>query len=729
MKNVTFIIGFVQFVMFIPYKRELSLYKYFPPNFNLFPNDHNMKTSRKILISIFVSVLVVTCSSSPSSSPLTIEKLLDEMCSVEQLAEWPQLPYQQLQTSSYDRRSQRAGEQDWFANRDGRGFIRTDTIEGRIEKVLFDEQHPGVITRIWNTTTISHGTLRFYFDGHTSPDWIIPAYDFAHFGLRAVGKGLLECHTNYKKGRRGGNTFFLPIPYARGCKVTFEEPIGKKKKSYPRYYQFNFRRYPEGTPIESFSVAVARRAAKKIEAVCRELNTPLKFKGNSLTKQATLTTGESLEITLPEGSRAVQALIVRIAGEGDYGDRMRRTILTASFDGTQTIWAPLADFSGAGLGAKEVHSRYLEADGQKQMISFWPMPYRTEAILQLKNIADTPSQVEVEIYTQPITFTERTLYFHTSWRQECGLPINPNKLECRDWDFATLRGRGIYRGDVLTLFNHSPKWYGEGDEKIYIDGERFPSHFGTGTEDYYNSSWAPVVPFHTAFGGAPRADLSSSAGYSSWLRTRALDAIPFTKSLDFDLELISWVSGTVDYASTVYWYGDLDAVAEGCSAEKEALRIMPEEPEDPTRYVIAEGALEFEEAELSDLSKGVKTAKQDMSAFMSGRWSRAKHLLCKGCHPDSRLKCSFSGVENGHYRVKLYATRAIDYGQISLMLNQGRAVHFDGYAKGVLNSGAIDLGEVKITDGRLTLDIKVLGKNSRATGYLIGLDCLVLEKL
>ncbi len=686
-----------------------------------------MMTHRKILIPILVSVLVAACSPNPSESTLTIEKLLDEMCSVEQLAEWPQRSYQQLQTSSYDRRSQRAGEQDWFANRDGRGFIRTDTIEGRIEKVLFDEQHPGVITRIWNTTTISRGTLRFYFDGHTTPDWIVPAYDFAHFGLRAVGKGLLECHTNYKKGRRGGNTFFLPIPYARGCKVTFEEPIGGK--SYSRYHQFNFRRYPEGTPIESFSVAVARRAAKKIEAVCRELNTPLKFKGSRLAKQATLTSGESLEIALPEGSRAVQALIVRVAGEGDYGDRMRRTILTASFDGVQTVWAPLADFSGAGLGAREVHSRYLEADGQKQMISFWPMPYRTEAILRLKNIADTPSQVEVEIYTQPITFTERTLYFHTSWRQECGLPVNPNQLECRDWDFATLRGRGVYRGDVLTLFNHSPKWYGEGDEKIYIDGESFPSHFGTGTEDYYNSSWAPVVPFHTAFGGAPRADLSSSAGYSSWLRTRALDAIPFTKSLNFDLELISWVSGTVDYASTVYWYGDLDAVAEGCSSEEEALRIMPEEPEDPTRYVIAEGALEFEEAELSDLSKGVKPVKQDMSAFASGRWSRAKQLLCKGCKPDSRLKCSFSGVENGRYRVKLHATRAADYGQISLMLNRGRAVRFDGYAKGVLNSGAIDLGEVKITDGCLTLDIKVLGKNRRATGLLIGLDCLVLEKL
>lgn len=85
---------------------------------------------------------------------------------------------------------------------------------------------------------------------------------------------------------------------------------------------------------------------------------------------------------------------------------------------------------------------------------------------------------------------------------------------------------GLYRGDLLALFNHSRTWYGEGDEKIRVDGESFPSHFGTGVEDYYNGSWAPVVPFHTPFGGAPRADLANSQGYNSFSAHAISTAFP-----------------------------------------------------------------------------------------------------------------------------------------------------------------------------------------------------------
>ena len=111
------------------------------------------------------------------------------------------------------------------------------------------------------------------------------------------------------------------------------------------------------------------------------------------------------------------------------------------------------------------------------------------------------------------------MYFYASWRQENGIYIHDKPEEadqCVEWNFATLKGRGVYKGDLLSLYNHAPLWYGEGDEKIWVDDDTFPSHFGTGTEDYYNSSWAPVVPFYTPFGGAPRADLESSHGYNAF---------------------------------------------------------------------------------------------------------------------------------------------------------------------------------------------------------------------
>lgn len=66
--------------------------------------------------------------------------------------------------------------------------------------------------------------------------------------------------------------------------------------------------------------------------------------------------------------------------------------------------------------------------------------------------------------------------FHASWRQQTGLPVYErpdDDANCREWNFATLTGRGIYKGDVLTLYNHSRAWYGEGDEKIWVDDDVF----------------------------------------------------------------------------------------------------------------------------------------------------------------------------------------------------------------------------------------------------------------
>lgn len=685
----------------------------------------DMKKFLSLLIILGIATGFTNCS---CGDAITVESLLDEMLSIEQLAEWPEVEYLQLQMSSYDRKSVEKGNAEWFANNDGRGIIRIDTVENRIEKVLFDEQHPGVITRIWNTTTDTNGVLRFYFDGHTTPDWVVEAYDFTKFGVDAIGKGLLECHTNYKKGVRGGNTFFMPIPYAKSCKITLEE--FSPEKNLPRYHQINFRRYPEGTRIETFSEEVALRAAAKIGEVCRLLNTPLTPEGNKESYQASLAKDESLTITLPEGTNIINALVVNLKSEADYGDQMRRLILSASFDGVQTVWVPMADFSGAGLGAAEVHSRYLESDGKQTTKSFWPMPYREKAVITLKNISDVRSDVEVEIYTSAYEFNNNTLYFHSSWRQECGLPVTNLHAECRDWDFATLKGRGVYRGDVLTLFNHSPKWYGEGDEKIYVDGEEFPSHFGTGTEDYYNSSWAPVVPFHTPFGGAPRADLASSHGYSSWLRTRALDAIPFHESLDFDIELISWRPGTVDYATTVYWYGDLTAEALDTTSEEEAARPMPEEPENPADFVMADNAIEFENCESVVKPENITIRNQEMSGFEGYRWSRGVHALYRGGNVGDKFEITIPNFENGCYRVVLHATKAPDYGRVKLHLVEANSSkRFDGYSKSVATSGPIDLGIAKVTNGLLTLGVEIVGKNNLSKGCLVGLDCLVVEKI
>lgn len=124
-----------------------------------------------------------------------------------------------------------------------------------------------------------------------------------------------------------------------------------------------------------------------------------------------------------------------------------------------------------------------------------------------------------------------------------------------DWDLNTIEGHGVFMGETFAVYNHMHVWYGEGDQKLWVDGAKFPVEYGTGTEDYYNTSWAPVVLYQTPFANAPRADNADSFGYNTFTRTRNLDAVPFNKSFRFSLETLGWKDGFADFAATTYWYG------------------------------------------------------------------------------------------------------------------------------------------------------------------------------
>ncbi len=699
-------------------------------------NQGTFMNIRKGLYPVLLSVLLpLSFCTQSGAKTITLESLLDEMVSVEESARYPEPFYTCRQESSYDRRSVSPDKPGWFANDDGWGVIRVDEKDGRKEKVLFDEVGPGVITRIWITTLDKRGTWRFYFDGSDKPDWIIPAYDLMRIGIPFLGRGLLQPHTSYSPEGKGGNTLFLPIPYAKSCKITFEDEPGVNPT--PKYYHVNFRKYPKGTMIETFSKAVINRAKDKIAAVDKLLLSPPQKKADSLSAGKQLNAKETLRLELPKGEYGVYRVTFKIKGADpeQYAQIMREIIFQAKFDGKDTVWVPLSDFSGGGMGAPEVQSWFLTADGKGTVESRWLMPYKQSGTLMLKNLNDQAVDVSMDATVSTLLWDERMLYFHSSWRQERGIPIykwDEGEL-CKDWNFATIQGKGVYKGDLLSLFNHAPAWYGEGDEKIWVDDDIFPSHFGTGTEDYYNSSWAPVVPFHTPFGGAPRADMDSSHGYNAFFRTRNLDGIPFGKSFRFDIEMMGWQRGTVDYATTIYWYGDYAAKAIGTSGEDEATRALVPVPPNPVTYKIEKDSLEFEDLKPVDVSPSIHTERQRMLDFADGKWGKAYQFLGKDCKLGDHVTFEFENLENRPYALTVYATKASDYGILSFTVNgKDTGVTFDGYSVNVVNSGPIALGSFTPVNGKITLKISIAGSNEKAVDgrygkYLFGLDCITLR--
>ncbi len=340
----------------------------------------------------------------------------------------------------------------------------------------------------------------------------------------------------------------LPIPYASRCKVTWEEQSSGK-----RYYQINYRRYPSGTRVQTFTAEILNAARPALSAVARQLLAPpTSPAGEVASTTFSLAPDKEKIIDLPSGENALRFLKFLLSSNGgDATDHaLRSLVVKMTFDGEQTVWCPVSDFFGSAVGVNVMANWYNTVQADGTMIGRWVMPYQHSGRITLHNYGPATVGGTLEHHTAPWNWDNRSMHFHTAWNYEAGMRTPP----IADWKFVSLEGKGVYIGDTLALYNEAATWYGEGDEKIRVDGEAFPSHFGTGTEDYYNYSFAPRMNMQTPWANLTRVDQAATQGHNVMSRSRNLDGIPFTKSLDFDIELISWVPTRLMYAATSRWY-------------------------------------------------------------------------------------------------------------------------------------------------------------------------------
>ena len=194
------------------------------------------------------------------------------------------------------------------------------------------------------------------------------------------------------------------------------------------------------------------------------------------------------------------------------------------------------------------------------------------------------------------------------------------------------------------------------------------------------------------------------------------------------MEMLAWTDGVVDYATTVFWYGDADARAEGTSHTEEARWTLPPRPADPAQFRIP-GAIEFENLGFVRKSNRLQSDRQAMDGFPEGMWSGQMQLVGFAGGAGDFMEFEVADLPPAVYRMHVYATKAADYGTVRLSANGSRPKVFDAFSQSVTDSGAIDLGRVEVRDGRLLLRVEVIGKNDASRGTMFGLDCFTLTPL
>ena len=634
---------------------------------------------------------------------VTFRSLVDQLTDLEALADFPSPTYTNAQASSYDRRSTDESvltDENWFANGDAGQFMRTEENDGQTEYVMMDAEGPGAIVRIWSANANDAGNIRIYLDGSETPVIDMPMQDMTDGKNWPYEAPLAGIHS------RGWNSF-LPIPYARHCKVT------ATKNRF--YYQVNYRTYPAGTAVQSFTPDLPEKHRAAIEQARDVLANPAMPPMPNV-KQGTLhlsaAAGGSAEATFTGKRQAIFRLAVRAAAS-DVEQALRKTVLQITFDGADQpqVECPLGDFFGTAPGINPYQSLPLGMMSDGMMYCNWVMPFRQQATVRIVNHTAGTVTLDGTVDLGRHGWNDRTMYFNANWRMDHPIPTRPR----RDWRFLHVNGKGVFVGDSLNITNPVTAWWGEGDEKIFVDGEKFPSTFGTGSEDYYGYAWCDPTPFVHAYHNQPRCDGPGNFGQTSVNRFHVIDAIPFQQSFVFDMEVWHWADTQVGMAAVSYWYERPESLDFFPPIKASDLRI----PSVPGPKKV-KGALEGETMKVASKSSGV-TETQPMDSM---HWSGGEHLWWRGAKVGDTLVLSFPAPRAGLCEVYAAMTRAPDYGVMKITVN-GRDIGktLDFYARGIQYTGEVRLGMFQLEKGANELKVEITGKNDKAIpNFMFGLD-------
>jgi hypothetical protein len=628
---------------------------------------------------VLLSIILISCAPTAlEKEKITTESLFLEMIDMEKLTYYPEPSYKTVQFSSFDHRSNLPGGPDWFANSDGFGgepipnfeeVLQDPGEDGIGEYLMADVQGPGAVVRLW--TAAITGRVKFFIDDETIPLYDGPAQDFFQMPYNSfpeaenLDKGLLE-GTVYQR-----DASYAPLPFAKRMRLVW---TGNVKEIH--FYQVGVRIYESGTRIQSFQASDLENYRDTMNSVLASLSDPdknlkLRSKDEPIDFSVELGPYEKKELFSLEGSKAVERLEIQLAA-ADMDLALRQTVLHVICDDYPwgQVQSPVGDFFGAAPGINPYQSLPFTVRSDGLMVCRFVMPFKWN----IKVLAENQGEQKLEVKGSALLMDyswdeERSMYFRARWRADHNL-IASNKA-VQDLPFLIAHGRGVYVGTVSYLLNPSDiptpygSWWGEGDEKVFIDDDTVPSTFGTGSEDYYNYSWSSPDIFYFPYCGQPRNDGPGNRGFVTNFRWHILDPLPFERGIQFYMELYSHerIPG-LSYARMAYHYGRPGMSDDHVAIMPEDLRPL-ELPVDwkPAARMGARNSVFYEAEQI--ISDRIHTRR------IEGRlWSEGRLLIWRPRRIGESKAFSFRIREKGEYRVHFAAALIPNSGKISYALDE-----------------------------------------------------------
>ncbi len=564
---------------------------------------------KRLLVILFVGILIIVSCSNETSTPkiISTETLLNELVSLDRLSYIPDNQYKTVQFSSYDRRSTVPGRPGWFENSDGfggepvPGFIETISeadSTGTGEYLVCDIRGPGAIVRTW--TAMINGDIDVYLDNEKEPLYSGDAEEFLWNTAWALDND--NDSIFLESVFRQNDACYFPVPFSKGCRIVWRGDI-----SQLHFYQIQVRLYESNTGIRTFSKADIGNAADIIEKVAGVFNDPvstIRVNGSEVSGEIVVPAGKTVIVDTISGTKQIIQLACKIKS-GDINTGLRKIILSIFFDDSSVpqVNSPIGDFFGAAPGINPYSSLPFTVDENGLMMCRFPMPFEKRALIMIDNRADEDMHLEYSYHLANYEWVEgSSMHFRARWRIDRNLTAS--NIDVQDIPYLVAKGKGRFVGVAAFIKNPSNvpsswgNWWGEGDEKIFVDDDISPSVFGTGSEDYYNYSWSSSALFDHMYCGQPRNDGPANRGFVTNYRYQVIDDIVFNSGLAFFMELYHHgIVHNFDYGRICYYYAPPETVDDNMRISDADLDKQSMPPWNaPEKYLGSDG-YEFIEAE------------------------------------------------------------------------------------------------------------------------------------
>lgn len=675
---------------------------------------------KSILTLLVATFMACTTMSAQSAFRITEASLLKEMTDRNEIARIPYPAYTTIQFSSYDRASVERDKAGWYANGDYSMFIRSEEVAGHVEHVMMEDSGPGAIVRFWATLAGGeNGIVRIYIDGSDEPVLEAPTFDLLGGDVVAPYPFSASVSPLTPKERRGYNLYY-PIPYARSCKVTYQRSTTGNGNIY---YNIECRKYGEDVEVQSYTGDKDRKLEAAATHAADQLISDPDIRKKPLYFDTLLDSLQETQVAL-DGMRAIEKICLKIKAD-DLSQALRSTVIKMVFDGEQTVWAPIGDFFGIGYSLTHHRTFFNKAEPDGSLTCYWIMPFKQSCLMSIHNLGTQRVEVSGEIVSKSWKWDDRSMHFCSVWSQHYDAKTGTmGRCMPQDVNFVSIVGTGKYMGDALTVFNTSGSWWGEGDEKIYVDGETFPSHFGTGTEDYYGYAWCePGIFTDHPFIGLPAGSGNLGIGCTVNNRYRSLDAITFERSLEVNVELFEWDDERIVYAPVSFWYmkpgGKINIVPD----EKEARRKVVHKREEflkpiLTSYIEGEDML-------------VESCDADYHVQYLGHtgWSYKTILFMNRAGRGDRIVASFDSPYEANVRADVILAMAGDYGVVNVYFNGKKIIEAADLKYHEISSRTVPGGDVKLNRGRNTVILEIEALPEGQTECVAGIDRITFYPL